>query len=101
MNTALNWKNVKEFMILLIGVFLVFALFSVKTQLSKNARAADGGRSLVCLQLKAQGQPVEAYDPCMRPAVYKLWKDEPTATLTQRLCATGAMTEGCEKEDGR
>lgn len=96
MNTGWNWNNLKEVGILVIGALLVIGLYVLNTGLTANRKANEGGRSLLCLQLKAQGQPVEDYEPCMRPAVYKLWKDEPIATLSQRLCATGAMTEGCE-----
>lgn len=92
----MNWTNFKEVAFLVIGALLVFALFAVDDQLDTNGRNSDGGRSLVCLQLKAQGQPVEQYEPCMRPSVYKLWKDEPITSLSQRLCEAGTKTEGCE-----
>jgi hypothetical protein len=114
MNTTWNWRNLKEVAILVVGVLLIFGLFVLKQQVTDlnhqviglnrdieaNKQASNGGRSLLCLQLKAQGQPVEKYTPCMKPDVYILWKDQPIATLSQRLCATGTKTEGCEDPNG-
>lgn len=91
----MSWKVIREFVIIVVGVALIVLLIRIDGDIDRNGRNSDGGRALVCLQLKAQGQPVEDYEPCMRPDVYKRWKDEPIATLSERLCETGAKTEGC------
>lgn len=92
-------REFREWTVALIGALLVVSMYMVNSNVTANRKANDGGRSLVCLQLKAQGQPVEQYAPCMRPSVYKQWKDEPIATLEERLCATGAQVEGCDRRD--
>lgn len=91
----MNWKNLREVLMAVIGLALILLLIRIDSEIDRNGRNSDGGRALVCLQLKAQGQPVEDYEPCMRPDVYVRWKDEPIATLSERLCETGAKTEGC------
>lgn len=85
----------REWMFILVGILLVLLLYVNNKTLKENGRNADGGRAMLCLQLKAAGQPVTEYGPCMKPAVYVRWKDEPIATLNERLCASGNVTEGC------
>lgn len=67
--------------VLVIGILLVAGLYSVDKNLDRNGRNADGGRSLLCLQMKAMDQPVTEYEPCMRKQVYVLWKDEPVKPI--------------------
>ena len=77
MNTNFTFDKAVKLSVIVVGVLLVFGLYSVDKSLDRNGRNADGGRALICLQLKSAGQPVEEYAPCMRREVRDLWVDQP------------------------
>jgi hypothetical protein len=89
--TTFNFEKIISLAVIVVGMVLAGFLHSIDNQMDTNAHAADGGRSLLCLQMKAEGQPVNEYAPCMRPSVYKLWKDEPVSPVASHKMICEAM----------
>lgn len=104
--TRFTFEKLIRVGVLVIGVILIFCLYSVDKTLDRNGKNSDGGRSILCLQMKALGQPVTEYPPCMRPSVYALWKDEPVKPVAshEMICEITAAIQRpipeCEARSG-
>jgi hypothetical protein len=68
-NTTLNWKNLKEVVFLIIGVFLIFSLRSNDVDLDRNYKTNLQSRAEDCRLQLGLGIPLGegCLDPEMKP----------------------------------